>query len=79
VPTIETIAGIKINIYFNDHLPPHIHAVYNDEEALLIIKTHAILRGSLPVRQLARARAWLVANQEEVLEIFYQFNERLRQ
>ena len=79
MPTIETIAGIKFNIYFNEHLPPHIHAVYNEYEVLLVIDTRAILGGSLPVRQLARARAWLVENENDALEIFYQFNERLRQ
>lgn len=78
MPTIDTIAGIKFNIYFNDHLPPHIHALYNDYEVLLAIETTAILRGSLPIRQLTRARSWLIDNRDEALEIFYQFNERLR-
>jgi len=79
MPTIETIAGIKFNIYFGDHLPPHIHAVYNDHEVLLVIKTRAILRGNFPARQLSRAKAWLIENEKVALEIFYQYNERLRQ
>jgi Domain of unknown function (DUF4160) len=78
MPTIETIAGIKFNIYFNEHLPPHVHAVYNDYEVLLVIKTREIFAGSLPARQLARARTWLVENEREALRIFYEYNERLR-
>ena len=43
MPNIDSLAGIKINVYSGDHLPPHIHAVYNEYEVLLIIKTKAIL------------------------------------
>lgn len=29
VPTISMFGGIKIAVYYNDHLPPHFHIIYN--------------------------------------------------
>ncbi|WP_262887946.1 DUF4160 domain-containing protein [Cyclobacterium salsum] len=34
----------------NDHSPPHFHVVYQDNEALIDIKTLEILEGHLPKR-----------------------------
>ena len=34
MPTIDTINGIKINVYNGEHRPPHIHAVYNEFQVL---------------------------------------------
>ena len=48
MPTIKIIDSIKILIYFNDHLPPHFHAVYNEYEVLIEIKSLAIYAGELP-------------------------------
>jgi hypothetical protein len=42
MPNIETVNGVKINIYFIEHLPPHIHAEYNEHEELLEIETFAV-------------------------------------
>jgi hypothetical protein len=33
---------------FNDHQPPHFHAIYGEHEALIEIETLPIFRGSLP-------------------------------
>ncbi len=49
MPNIDTIKSIKINIYPNDHVPPHIHAIYSDHEALIEIKTRKIFKGKLSV------------------------------
>ena len=37
-------------MYFADHPPPHIHVVYAGFEALVDIRSGAIIRGSLPRR-----------------------------
>jgi len=37
MPTINEFNGIKINIYSDDHRPPHIHAIYNEYEVLIEI------------------------------------------
>ena len=48
MPTIEIINGIKINIYNGEHKPAHIHAIYNEFEALITIKNKDVYAGDLP-------------------------------
>lgn len=45
MPTISTFFGILIRMYFNDHAPPHFHAVYGEHEAVIAIETLLILEG----------------------------------
>jgi hypothetical protein len=52
MPNFDSFDGIKINIYNGDHLPPHIHALYGDDEVLLVIETIAIYAGYLPAKKL---------------------------
>ena len=33
MPTISMFYGILIRMYYDDHNPPHIHALYGDEAA----------------------------------------------
>ena len=54
MPLFELIDGIKINVYSNDHLPPHIHAIYNEYEAVISIIGKEIIRGLLPLPNLER-------------------------
>lgn len=77
MPNFANIDGIKINIYNGDHPPPHIHAEYGDEEALLIIATGEILEGWLPVKELRKARRWLADNQSEATQAFKTLNPHL--
>jgi len=39
LPTVHIIDSIKILIYYDDHLPPHFHAIYNEHEELIEINT----------------------------------------
>ena len=52
MPEISRFYGIRIFINFDDHLPPHFHAEYGDDEALININTLVIYRGALPARAL---------------------------
>lgn len=54
MPTVEIIDGIKINIYSNEHLPPHFHAIYGSHEAMIEIVSLEILKGKLPNNQLKK-------------------------
>jgi Domain of unknown function (DUF4160) len=38
MPTISQFFGILIRMYFNDHAPPHFHALYNEREAVIRIE-----------------------------------------
>ena len=37
-------------MYFSDHAPPHFHAVYASDDAVIAIATGEVLRGALPDR-----------------------------
>lgn len=66
VPTISRFYGIVIRMYFSDHPPPHFHAFYAGEEAVVVIATGEILRGVLPERALRMVREWTTVHREEL-------------
>ena len=81
MPTIDIINGIYINIYNGDHNPPHIHALYNEYEIRINIKTGKLLTGgSMPNGQLKKIAKWLEnpTNKENALKIFKALNPSLR-
>lgn len=53
------VRGIDIEMYFDDHAPPHFHARYGGHEALIVIATGDVYAGSLPGRALRLVREWL--------------------
>ena len=47
MPTISTFYGIIITMYYNDHMPPHFHALFGAQEALLNLDGK-IIEGKFP-------------------------------
>lgn len=68
VPTISTFYGIVIQMFWNDHAPPHFHALYGEHEVLLEIGTLGVMRGSFPRRALALVLEWAQEHRDELLE-----------
>ena len=68
MPTISTFYGILIQMFWQDHAPPHFHALYGEFEALIDIPTLEVIRGSLPRRALALVREWATLHHNELLE-----------
>lgn len=66
MPTISAFYGILIRMYFDDHAPPHFHAVYGEFEAVIDIRALSIIRGSLPRRALQLALDWAELHQAEL-------------
>ena len=54
--TYDNFSGIKINLYDNDHAPPHFHALYQSDEALIEIDTLIIIEGWIPPAQLKKVQ-----------------------
>jgi len=51
MPVISMFYGIIISLYFQDnrrHHRPHIHAKYQDDEAVIALPDGEVLEGSLP-------------------------------
>jgi len=70
MPTIAIIAGVRIVIYPKDHLPPHLHAIFAEYEAMISIVTGDILEGSLPRAKQRAIQDWLAANREHVAYVW---------
>lgn len=67
MPEISRFYGIIIRMFYNDHNPPHFHAIYQEDEALIEIKTLEILGGHLPKRAMSLAIEWAIEHREELL------------
>ncbi|MFO0892693.1 MAG: DUF4160 domain-containing protein [Isosphaeraceae bacterium] len=72
MPRISLFYGIAIYMYYRDHSPPHVHAIYGEHEAIIEIGTGAILEGSLPRRALSMACDWVAMHRKE-LDANWQF------
>lgn len=68
MPTICMFYGIVIQMFWQDHAPPHFHALYAEHEALIDIRTLEVIRGHLPHRALALVLEWASAHRTELLE-----------
>ena len=66
VPRISAFYGIVIEMYFGDHPPPHFHARYGGEVALIVIATGDVYAGSLPPRALRLVREWVEERRAEL-------------
>ncbi len=55
-------------MYFGpkEHGPPHIHAIYNDSEAVYRISDGEISFGELPSRQSRMVQAWIEIHRDEL-------------
>jgi hypothetical protein len=54
MPLYEFLDGIRIYLYFNDHLPPHFHALYGEYEILIDIRLCSVHKGDFPLSSLKR-------------------------
>ena len=68
VPEICKFDGIKIYINYNDHNPPHFHAAYEAQEAIIDIKKCKISEGKLPDKKLKSVLTWAKNNMQKLLE-----------
>jgi hypothetical protein len=49
MPELSRFYGIIIRMFWEDHSPPHFHAIYGNHEALVDIRTSELIAGSLPL------------------------------
>lgn len=68
MPEISLFYGIRVTMYYNDHMPPHFHAEYNGNMALVDIIHIQVIKGFLPNRQLRLILAWATIHQDELMQ-----------
>jgi hypothetical protein len=66
MPTIAIFYGIVIRMYWLDHSPPHVHALYQGFEALIAIETGEVIGGHLPPNALRIVREWVLLRRTEL-------------
>lgn len=74
MPTVEVFDGIKIEMYGNDHNPPHVHISYAEYRCLLGIQTRIVYAGRLPVKELRKAKLFVETHEESLIMLWNQLN-----
>ena len=68
MPEICRFYGIVITMYYNEHNPPHFHALYGDFRAEIDIRTLKILNGNLPNRAKSLIKEWAEEHNNELMD-----------
>lgn len=66
MPTISRFFGIIIFMNYNDHLPPHFHARYQDQEVTVEIES-GLVQGRMTRRSLRMVLEWSELHAAELL------------
>ena len=70
MPTLSIFYGIQIMMYFYDngkHNMPHIHAEYQDDEAVFSILEGVLIPGNFPRKQTRLVQAWIELYRESLM------------
>lgn len=70
MPSISMFFGIVIYMYFIDnkqHKKPHIHAKYQEYEAVFTIPGGELIEGSLPQSKMRLVQAWIELHNDELV------------
>jgi hypothetical protein len=57
-------------MYFNDHLPPHFHAIYGEYNGIFSIDDLSIIEGDLPSRCTHLVKEWGRKYQSELSKLW---------
>ena len=68
MPEISRFFGIIITMNYNDHAPPHFHARYGGDQAIIEIQTLQVLGGRLAPRVMGLVAEWALQHRDELLE-----------
>lgn len=67
MPRICEFLGIIIEMYYNDHAPPHFHAKFGEYSCCVDINKGIVVKGMLPNKQLKYILSWCELFKEELL------------
>jgi len=72
MPTIFRCLSLRItmNPRGNEHNPPHVHAYYKDDLAIIDIYTSVISKGFIPNDQYLIAKRFIEENRETLLKLW---------
>ena len=67
MPEISRFYGIIIQMFFNDHNPPHFHVEYGEYKAVISFSDE-IIQGIMPKRALKMVFEWMDLHRDELME-----------
>jgi len=67
MPEISRFYGIIIMMYYNDHKPPHFHAIYGEQEITVDIQT-SMVQGRMSRRAINMVFEWYEKHKGELME-----------
>ncbi|WP_423601228.1 DUF4160 domain-containing protein [Roseateles sp. MS654] len=75
MPTLIRLTKSRIDIYANDHLPPHFHVRANDgSKAAITIRDMVVIAGEVPRAALTEARTWAENRRPLLLKVWKELN-----
>ena len=73
--TVAIYKNVRIVIHSRDHLPPHVHAIAPEAEAVFDLGTLQLLRSrGFDAKSVARIRQFIELRKEELLEAWYEIH-----
>lgn len=66
MPEISRFYGIIIAMFYDEHNPPHFHAVYGKYKVSIRLDNLAVLSGKFPPRALGLVVEWALIHKEEL-------------
>lgn len=76
MPTIAELRNCKVQMFADDHVPPHFHLYGPDTNCLVDLATLQVIRGTYDRRDLEEARAWAEENVLLLAQRWSELNER---
>jgi len=68
MPTVSMFYGILIQMFWDEHAPPHFHATYGEFKATINIRNLCMGEGTLSRRATQLVLDWAELHQAELLE-----------
>jgi hypothetical protein len=76
VPKVAILANCSVHVYADDHPPPHFHVPGPDVNAVVDLRTLAVVRGRVNRSDIAEAIAWAREHLDVIEATWRKLNER---
>ena len=76
MPTLVILGSVKIQMFADDHNPPHFHVITPDTEALILLKDLSVMRGTIRSRDLVTVQNWADHRKGELNDLWSSLNAR---
>ena len=70
MPEICRFFGIVIKMFFDEHPPPHFHAIYGEHEVVIDIHALVVIHGYVPPRVLGMVIEWASQQRDELFDLW---------